>query len=232
MPSATFFNLPDDKRQRILDCALEEFARNDFDSASISQIVAQAGIAKGSLYQYFEDKRDLYLYLVQLAGEEKRTFLSSRPPPDPGMDVFAFLHWLIKEGARFELSNPLLARVAYRALFSDRPFGDAPFGELRKVAASYYESLVAMGVAQGAIDPGIDRGLAVFLFSAVFNDFGRYLLERAQVDPQALASGAVNYQRLAVEDQADELIGILKRGLAPAHARESDVTGQELKSRL
>ncbi len=53
MPQATFFNLPEEKRQKILECALDEFAAHDYDSASVSKIVAKAGIAKGSLYQYF-----------------------------------------------------------------------------------------------------------------------------------------------------------------------------------
>jgi AcrR family transcriptional regulator len=83
MPKTTFFNLPEEKRRLILDLAIEEFAERDYKSASISNIVARAGIAKGSLYQYFEDKHDLYLYLIELAGEEKKVFLASHPPPDP-----------------------------------------------------------------------------------------------------------------------------------------------------
>ena len=215
MPKPTFFNLPDDKRRQILDLAIEEFAARDYKNASISNIVARAGIAKGSLYQYFDDKRDLYLYLIQLAGEEKKKFLSQNPPPDPGMNVFDFLRWLMREGAHFELSNPLLARVAYRALFTDRPFDDEPFGNLKKLAHDYYAGLIEMGIAQGVIDAHIDRGLSVFILSATFNEFGRYLLERESVDIEKLASGEVNYQTLPVTELADQLIDILQRGLAP-----------------
>lgn len=215
MPKSTFFNLPEEKRRQILDLAIEEFAYNDYKTASISNIVARAGIAKGSLYQYFEDKRDLYLYLIQLAGEEKKHFLSLHPPPDPGMRLFDFLRWLINQGTRFELSNPLLAQVAYRALFTDRPFGDEPFANLQKTAKDFYAGLVEMGVAQGVIDPKIDRGLAVFVMSAAFNEFGRYLIEREAVDVEALARGDVDYQSLPIEQLADQLICILQRGLGP-----------------
>ena len=45
MPNQTFFNLPDAKREQILQIAIDEFAENDTDSASISRIVARAGIA-------------------------------------------------------------------------------------------------------------------------------------------------------------------------------------------
>ena len=64
MPSNTFLNLPDDKRERIISAALEEFANNDFRNASITRMVRSLGIAKGSVYQYFKDKKDLYLYLL------------------------------------------------------------------------------------------------------------------------------------------------------------------------
>ena len=83
MPNPTFFNLPDAKRQGIVDCAIAEFAANDYDSASISNIVKQAKIAKGSFYQYFEDKKDLYLYLVDLATQQRIALLKTSCPPQP-----------------------------------------------------------------------------------------------------------------------------------------------------
>ncbi len=215
MPKPTFFNLPEEKRQLLINLAIEEFAQNDYQNASISNIVNRAGIAKGSLYQYFEDKKDLYLYLIQLAGDEKKQFLASHPPPDPNMSLFDFLRWLIQEGTQFELSTPLLAQVAYRALFGDRPFGDDPFTQLRKMAMDYYASLVEMGIQQGVIDPRIDRGLAVFLLSTIFNEFGRYLMDRASVDPLSLARGEIGIQQIPVEELTGQLIDILQRGLAP-----------------
>lgn len=215
MPKSTFFNLSEDKRKAILELSIEEFARNDYRNASISNIVARAGIAKGSLYQYFDDKRDLYLYLIQLAWEEKKRFLAQSQPPDPGMNLFDFLRWMVLEGTRFELSSPLLAQVVYRAMFSDRPLGDEPFDRMRKAALDYYKGLVEMGIGQGVIDPQLDRGLAVFLFSTIFNHFGQYLLEREQVDLQDLANGNINYQQLPVEGLTNQVICILQRGLAP-----------------
>jgi TetR/AcrR family transcriptional regulator len=215
MPKPTFLNLPEEKRKKILDLAIEEFAERDYQNASISNIVARAGIAKGSIYQYFEDKRDLYLYLIQLAGEEKRQFLANSSPPDPSMNLFDFLRWIIQAGSQFELSNPRLALVAYRALFSDRPFGDEPFSHLRKASLDYYDGLVQMGIEQGAVDPQIDRGLAIFCISTLFNEFGRYLVDREGVELQALASGEIDFLDLPIEVLANQLIDILQRGLAP-----------------
>jgi len=215
MPKDTFFNLPAEKRDSILNLAIEEFAWNDYKNASISNIVARAGIAKGSLYQYFNDKRDLYLYLLQLAWEEKKRFLETSTPPDPSMHLFDYLRWMVQEGARFELSNPLLAQVASRALFSDRPFGDEPFNQMRKATLEFYDQLILTGIDQGVIDSTIDTGLAIFLLSTLFNHFGEYLMEREQVDIQQISEGAKEYRNVELQELTEQLISILQRGLAP-----------------
>ncbi|MBR6959737.1 MAG: TetR/AcrR family transcriptional regulator, partial [Clostridiales bacterium] len=64
MPTKLFNELPEEKRQRITQAALEEFAANRFDNASTNTIVKNCDISKGSLFKYFENKEDLYFYLV------------------------------------------------------------------------------------------------------------------------------------------------------------------------
>ena len=65
MPKDTFFRLPDDKRNRILKGAKKEFYNCSFSEASINRIIKDAEIPRGSFYQYFEDKKDLYLYVIE-----------------------------------------------------------------------------------------------------------------------------------------------------------------------
>lgn len=59
MPSSTWDNLADEKRERVLAAARAEFARRGFEAGSLNTIASEAGIAKGSLFQYFSDKVDL-----------------------------------------------------------------------------------------------------------------------------------------------------------------------------
>lgn len=66
MPTNTFFNLPEEKKNKILKSANKEFARVPLEQASIKNIVENAEIARGSFYQYFEDKQDLFDYLMTL----------------------------------------------------------------------------------------------------------------------------------------------------------------------
>ena len=59
-----FKNLTKQKQQVIINSAIEEFVRNGFDDASTNEIVLNANISKGSLFNYFRSKKDLYLYLI------------------------------------------------------------------------------------------------------------------------------------------------------------------------
>lgn len=230
MPKSTFFNLPEEKRNLILEVAIDEFAGKDYDSASISQIVARAGIAKGSFYQYFEDKRDLYFYLVELAAEEKKRFLARHPPPDPEMDLFDYLRWLLRIGMTFELSQPKLGWVAFRAIYVERPFGDDVLDHVQRRALDYYRSLLQMGVDQGSVDPEIDMDMAVFIVSRLFAEYGRHLIEREQLSLEDLERGNAAYRDLDITDMEEHLISFLERGLRPyprTNRLRPDAPGQE-----
>lgn len=77
MPKLTFYNLPEEKRQTLVQAIKSEFSRVPLFEASISNIVKAAGIPRGSFYQYFEDKGDAFFYLLnELAEQEKYNFLS------------------------------------------------------------------------------------------------------------------------------------------------------------
>ena len=88
MPKATFFRLPKAKQQRLKDAAYQEFARAPFNEASISNIIKQAGIPRGSYYQYFDDKADLYFYLLENVRQRTVAFLQQVMTKHHG-DLFA-----------------------------------------------------------------------------------------------------------------------------------------------
>lgn len=64
-----FKNIDPEKRDRIINSALEEFSTNRFDKASTNNIVKKAGISKGLLYHYFKSKKSLYEHLETFAIE-------------------------------------------------------------------------------------------------------------------------------------------------------------------
>lgn len=214
MPKSTFFNLPEDKRQAILDVAIDAFASEEYNTVSITQIVERAGIAKGSFYQYFEDKRDLYLYLMELAANEKQVFLRSHPPPDPNMGLFPYLRWLFKAGVQFQLSNPKLAMVTYRALYTDMPFRDAVLMQFKSQVRGYYQQLLQLGIQQGDIDPTIDLEVATFFLDTLFGELGNYIVRQLNLDETTLLnirSSQANLEEM--EKIYNHVIDMLQHGL-------------------
>ena len=70
MPTTTFFNLPPPKRERLLRAAVSEFVQKPFNEVSINRIIHVAEIPRGSFYQYFENKMDLFQHILDYFGEQ------------------------------------------------------------------------------------------------------------------------------------------------------------------
>jgi TetR/AcrR family transcriptional regulator len=190
MPKQTFFNLPDDKREQIVQVAIDEFAENDYDNVSISRIVARAGIAKGSFYQYFDGKEDLYGYLIGLLAEAKRQYLSLDHPDPAHIGIFAYLRWTAEVGIGFELAYPRLTKVGLSSM-STGGFPTAIDAQVREATQAFYRQLVETGQRQGDIAAGLDPGLAAVIFEAVLTSAGHYIMKRAlQADPALLVRSA------------------------------------------
>ena len=67
-----FFNLKEDKKEKIEKALIKEFSRNSFEKASISNIILEANIPRGSFYQYFEDKEDAIYYIIDKYLEKEK----------------------------------------------------------------------------------------------------------------------------------------------------------------
>ncbi len=220
MPLSTFFNLPEEKRQKILECAIDEFAQHDYDSASISQIVSRAGIAKGSLYQYFTDKSDLYHYLLELAAQKKAEMLVTAGSPDPNLKVFGTLRHLFQVMASFELQYPQLAKIGYRALNGKSPLPEDIVTKARQSSEQYFVGLIEEGKRRGEIKPEVDAGVAAFIFAAALAELGNFLTSRAGDGPTQMATGGIYPPPASeVEQVYDQIVSILRDGIAPQNDR-------------
>ena len=212
MPKNTFFNLPEDKRMRILDASIAEFAAHPYKVASIANIVRQAKIAKSSYYQYFEDKQDLYRYLIQLCTEERLALLKTLPTPDPASDLFGYLRWLLLSAVYFEVQRPRLATITYRAFVEEIPFPEMIEELRRRGTTQFFKQLLAQGILHGTVSPMVDPDMAAFLLESIYYRVGKYVLERVRSD-----DGELN-EKTALEDESvqqllDNLMDLIKGGM-------------------
>jgi len=72
-------------RRRILETAIKLFSRNGIDNTSIEELAQSAGIGKGTVYSYFEKKRDIVMALCDIQLERTRTELAAHTNPDSSL---------------------------------------------------------------------------------------------------------------------------------------------------
>jgi AcrR family transcriptional regulator len=71
MPKIVDEQMREETRRHIIGIAAREFARLGFDQANINTIAERAGIGKGTIYLYFENKRELFLAMLRYIAKEQ-----------------------------------------------------------------------------------------------------------------------------------------------------------------
>ncbi|MCL6620750.1 MAG: TetR/AcrR family transcriptional regulator [Syntrophobacterales bacterium] len=211
----TFLNLPPEKRERIIDAALAEFADKGYEQASLNAVVAASGIAKGSLYQYFTDKQGIFLYLFEVAvGVVRRTLLSVKEETREA-DVFTRLEKSLGAGVDFIRRHPRLFGLYLRILYDQRtPRRQELLQAVRRFAADYFTSLVRQGLSRGEIRADVPREAVIFLLDAVLDRF----LQAVAMPAFDVTLGLDRAAPEEVAARGRELIELLRRGLAPPAA--------------
>ncbi len=92
MPTSTWYRLDPARRARVIQAAEDEFGAHGFADGSLNVIARRAGVAKGSLFQYFADKTDLCVFLGEEVSRRIRGHMEARMAElDPDRPLFEFL---------------------------------------------------------------------------------------------------------------------------------------------
>lgn len=82
-----FYNLPQEKQQKIINAGFKVFSENSYKKSPMSEIAYAAGISKSLLFFYFRNKKELYLFLWEKAAEITKEFLTKYRCNEPA-DLF------------------------------------------------------------------------------------------------------------------------------------------------
>ena len=121
MPTNTFFNLPAEKKHKILKAATKEFARVPLEQASIKNIVEDAEIARGSFYQYFENKQDLFEYIMTSKTGDMEKNLIEMIEQENGniINIFINIYDHLIEVGKIRRNNKLFRQIFENIKTSD-----------------------------------------------------------------------------------------------------------------
>lgn len=161
MPKATFYNLSEEKKDRIFDAALREFSVRPFSQASLNRIIRNAGIPKGSFYQYFDNKEDLYLYLMEIASKEKIGILSRVKEMNPDADVFEVILHTTKEFLERGKVKPGYTEAAMLMELDNSEF----IMRIRNSSTERFVKMLERDKERGLIRPEVDSELVINMIS-------------------------------------------------------------------
>lgn len=215
MPKKTFFNLPKQKRQFIEEVAAEEFAKYGYKAFSITKMVKRADIAKGSFYQYFTDKHDLFLHLVSMAEKEKMAFFQDRQlSKQEGKDFFSYLRWLFKEGFEYASIKSQLNQAVSRVMLGEGLFLDESFKKMRKASSQMFKEMFEQACKNGIIENNIHPSVAAFIVEVIFNSLGLFILNQQKVNQKDLLQDSIDWLCSERSQKIlEEILYILENGM-------------------
>ena len=139
------------RRRAILSAADKQFARQPYHEVLLEDIAADAEVAKGTLYLYFENKADLYLALIVESLEPLIARLEAEVPAAAEKSAWSAVRLLVEELFAFNVDHPALHQVLRS---TSRASQEAICGDLKQSLAALVEQTLRKGVARGEIiDP-------------------------------------------------------------------------------
>ncbi|MFD1550830.1 hypothetical protein DNU06_05485 [Putridiphycobacter roseus] len=184
MPKQTFLNLDESKRKLITDAFLREFATKPFDVASLTVVVKKIGIAKGSIYQYFEDKLDLFLYLVGVCSTTKFKYIGHIERKDYP-DFWFYFRALYEHGVQFDLENPLQSQFLFQLMENlHSPSIKHLYQEMLEQSVAGFEEMVKHEVAIGLFRKDIPIQVMGFMLYKVGVSIQEHLIQFRVINPK------------------------------------------------
>lgn len=204
MPKPTFFNLPEEKRNKILEEAVIEFRDNNYDAASINKIVERSGISKGSFYQYFNDKEDVYLYIMSKIGEKKIEYLTPSMMNFSELSFYDALREMYRSAIEFALGNPDYLEIGNRMMRDNS-------GMLQKLRSAFsargdemFVTLLKKGQETGDIRLDLELEMVAKMLISMQLSIVEYYFEKHKDKGYSME----------IMDELDKFFDVLKNGIS------------------
>lgn len=148
-----------DRKEELLEAAMDEFITKSYEEASLNNIIKNAGISKGTFYYHFQDKQALYLSLLQSSVDAKMEFVGRRLKDyvhNEDLSIFENLKLQARFGIEFAKDYP---RYYLFGLMFLREKGnkiyETAMSMLDDTKENYFEEMVEKAFEKGDIRTGV-----------------------------------------------------------------------------
>lgn len=180
MPKETFFNFHEDKQEKIIRSAVSEFLKFGFDKGNISRIAKNAGVAVGSMYQYFENKKELFLYSVQWTSDY---FFKKFPKYNMSdyTDIFEYIELSSREVLQQIRDDKELAIFLQDIILGKySSLTDESISTMQNASDEYVIRMIQEGKKSGSVRKDIDDRLLADYLIGVTLKIKENILEKAK----------------------------------------------------
>ena len=200
------------RTREILAAARELLERRGPEAMTMEEIAADAGVAKGTLYLYFQSKDDLIQALITRVGENilRDVEASLKAPGTPPEKLIRMVSVLLEYLNRERLLFPIYARELVRGKGESQEGFRRRYQEMEEKFVALVTGLFAEGIAAGQFIPANPR-LLTFLIRGLIRATGYYQRTEGQADAAKealpviltlLSSGLVREKQSLAEETA------------------------------
>lgn len=174
-----FLNLGEDDQSRVYQAALDEFARADFAAASLNQIIENAGISKGSMYHYFQNKEDLYFYILERAMTDKAAYLKQAmhnlDRPMESLNLFEKIHIMMQASIHFARAYPRYHRMnTHLQNMPTSPLKERVWDHFNRGFDDFIKDMVNQSVEAGELNAYFDSSFVIRILRFFLLRFGEF----------------------------------------------------------
>lgn len=195
------------RETEIIDAAEKIFARDGYDNASMNEIAKEAEFSKRTLYQYFEDKTDLYLTVaLRLYKSMLNYYQNLNIDQDTGYEIARKSFFAYYD---FYKNNESTFRIIYDIGNVRKKTNNPKLEEFLKVDQQIFESLqniIIQGQQDGSIskdiDPKVTTSVLIFMLTGFLNQLtitGRNYSKHINMDMDEFSSYAINLLHSALK---------------------------------
>jgi AcrR family transcriptional regulator len=180
---------PQSRREQLVDAAVWAFARKGYRAASVSDIIARAGVARGTFYLYFDGKEQVFLAVIEEFQKGLSQMLGAPESPVPLADHHgrAMLQRSFHRWLTFFSDHRDAAAVVLKEATSIDPRFEASLGRLRDIGLDYFAARFRRFQVRGLVNTALPAELVAHLQLGMVDELvNSYVLRDEALDDNAI----------------------------------------------